>query len=237
MVDAVKEKGKIESDIEEDIEDYEEDDYLYDDDYWYPHDDYYDEEDCFDWEQYDYSAAEHQTEILTKYYAGEELISELIQQTHVEPNYFCLATRFILIADIDCGDKIDVPLQILENHVETFGGSFRVYKTKNGMRYLQTDVLYHGCNKQAVSVLRTLGSDEKYIRWCVAGNQFMARIAPKLENSSDYYQKRIDGVNLNIAICHFMKTVGNDKIASMLEQSIQVHDYMTQAFYTELPLA
>ena len=86
---------------------------------------------------------------------------------------YCLASSFLLVADIDCGDRIARPLIILSNYVASSDTCFRTYKTKNGMRYLQTDIGYQGANKSAIEVLKALGSDPQYIYLCEIGKRFV----------------------------------------------------------------
>ena len=97
-----------------------------------------------------------QSTIKYRLYSGDLLVSEIIKQ---QEKMYCLASPFLLIADLDCGDRIARPLSILSDYVNQNGGCFRTYKTKNGMRYLQTDVGYQGANQSAIQLLKSLGSD------------------------------------------------------------------------------
>ena len=149
----------------------------------------------------------------------------------------CLATNYMLIADIDCGANIDRPLGDLVRWVNRHGGSFRVYKTKNGMRYLQTHILYQGINQSAFATLVALGSDPSYINFSRLGGRFMARLSPKLSplEIERYFQRAHEPPE--IAVCHFLATVGQDKICSPLRESIALHDFQSRSLRSDLPLA
>ena len=168
-------------------------------------------------------------------YQGELLISEILEQ---DKRMMVLATGFMLIADIDCGNNVCEPLKKLERFVTQNGGSFRVYKTIHGMRYLQTDLLYHGANKSAIATLKELGSDSKYVRLCDSGKRFMARLTPKLDR--DLALKYFEDVKCSglppMAVCHYLKTVGQEKIINSLSMSLDVHDTVCQCFSSELEL-
>ena len=196
---------------------------IYDDDY-DDYDDYCGE--IADW-YYD-AALEQETKKINYFYSGDLLISEIIKQ---EERMFCLASYFMLIADIDCGDYIEPSLKKLTNFVNDNGGSFRVYKTKNGMRYFQTDLLYQGANKSAIETLKVLGSDEKYIKLCSLGKRFMARLTPKTEPdlALKYFDDITNGLVPQISICHFLKTIGTNEIAPCFTQSIETHDLFCQS--------
>ena len=122
-----------------------------------------------------------QSTIHHRLYSRDLLVSEIVKQ---QSKMYCLASTFLLIADIDCGDRIARPLSILSNYVNQNDGCFRTYKTKNGMRYFQTDIGYHGANKSAIELLKTLGSDPQYIRLCEVGKRFMARLTPKIDSKA-----------------------------------------------------
>jgi len=196
----------------------------------------YDEgQETFDYDEYNYCEARN-TKVLKEIYTNGKLISKLIQQTHVQPNYFCLATPAILIADVDCQNNIEYPLKLLRCYVQQTKDSFRIYKTKNGLRYIQTNTIYHGCNKETVGILLSLNSDVKYIKWCFRDNQFMARIMPKQDNFINYYSDRIKGIEQAGAICHYLGTIGDGKILQQLNKSIELHDFLTQSEFKNLPL-
>lgn len=168
-------------------------------------------------------------------YDGDLLVGEIIKQ---ESGMICLATNYMLIVDIDCGEDIDRPLGTLFKWVNRNGGSFRVYKTKNGMRYFQTDIMYQGVNNSAVETLFALGSDPNYINLCKKGGRFMARLSPKLSNSEieRYFDDKKSKNPTDISVCHFMATVGLGLICSSLVDLIKIHDKKTQCDRVDLKL-
>jgi hypothetical protein len=187
-------------------------------------------------DNYYYEAAIEQPSLcFDRIYQGELLISEILEQ---DKRMMVLATGFMLIADIDCGNDVVEPLGKLERFVAQNGGSFRVYKTRNGMRYLQTDLLYHGANKSAIATFKELGSDPKYVRLCDSGKRFMARLTPKLDR--DLALKYFEDVKCSgsspMAVCHYLKTVGQEKIINSLSMSLDVHDTVCQCFSSKLEL-
>lgn len=178
---------------------------------------------------------EYCTEVCEKSYVGDLLISEIIKQGN---RMYCLASNFLLIADIDCGCDTEKAIALLTNFVAKNGGTFRVYRTRNGLRYLQTDCAYHGVNRCAIETLKALESDPQYIDMCEQGGHFMARLTPKLDPSSveDYYQKvRFEG-SPKCGVCTYIKTVGCDLESKMLSESIKTHDYICQSDRPELEL-
>lgn len=198
-----------------------------------------DEEDGdWDWvdDDYYYEAAIEQTSLcFDQIYQGELLISEILEQ---DKRMMVLATGFMLIADIDCGNDVIEPLEKLERFVAQNGGSFRVYKTRNGIRYLQTDLLYHGANKSAIATLKELGSDPNYVRLCDSGKRFMARLTPKIEPNLalKYFEDIKNCCSPLMAVCHYLKTVGQENIINSLSMSLDVHDTVCQCFCSELEL-
>lgn len=188
----------------------------------------YDNEDEDEYYYYPSEVLEQQSIITEEIYEGNLLISEILKQ---QEKLYVLATKYMLIADIDCGNQIDRSLQILSNFVEKYGGSFRVYKTKNGMRYLQTDLGYQGANNPAIFVLKELNSDPEYINLCASRKRFMARLTPKIEPklALQYFEDLKQGKLLDMRVCEYIKTVGSGEIFSMLNDSIELHDFVTGA--------
>ena len=195
---------------------------------------YYQEE---DWDCYIPSEIlGQQSTIEHRLYSGDLLVSEIIKQSE---KMYCLASGFLLIADIDCGDRIARPLSILSNYVSSHNGCFRTYKTKNGLRYLQTDVAYHGANQSAIEVLNALGSDPQYIHLCEVGKRFMARLTPKIESNLalQYFNDLERGEQPKMKVCHYLGTIGRRSTMPMLRESIEAHDLITQISLQDLPLS
>lgn len=175
------------------------------------------------------------TEIERTIYSGQLLISEIILQDN---RMYCLASAYLLIADIDCGDRTKEPLKILTAYVEQNGGSFRVYKTLNGMRYLQTDVGYARVNNSAIATLQALGSDQDYVKLSQAGKRFMARLTPKLDSTLalKYFEQFQRGIFPDCRVTNYLKTIGTGEINPLLKESVTLHDRITQAHQSHLPL-
>lgn len=195
--------------------------------------DYYDDYDDFESVSFFYESVFDEPILISKnIYYKDLLIAEVINQND---RMYCLKSNYMLIADIDCGHDIDKPLVTLNSFVRTYGGTFKVYKTKNGLRYLQTDLLYQGANKSAIAVLELLGCDPKYINMCKRGKNFMARLTPKSNSADvhDYYQNAVLGRWLNIkgkAICHYIDVVGEGKISEQLRDLYMTHNKVCQAY-------
>lgn len=56
---------------------------------------------------------------------------------------------------------------------------FRVYRTRNGWRYLCTSRLFDPAAEESREVLQALGADSKYVLLCRAQRCFRARLTPK----------------------------------------------------------
>lgn len=199
---------------------------------WWDDDNNYSEEDVI----FYYEAALKQESLnIQSFHSGSLLISEILKQ---DDRMCVLASRYMLIADIDCGRNTLPYIKKLDKFVQNNGSSFRVYKTKNGMRYIQTDLLYQGANKSAIATLEELGSDSQYIKLCSVGKRFMARLTPKIapELAIKYYEGFYDNSFADMAVTRFTKTVGKDEISFILSPSICYHDAITQAFRTSLKL-
>jgi hypothetical protein len=191
-------------------------------------------------EEWDYyipsEILEQQSTIEHLLYSGDLLVSELVKQ---QEKMYCLATSYLLIADIDCGDRVAQALSILSNYVNQNGGCFRTYKTKNGMRYLQTDIAYQGANRSAIKVLKALGSDPQYIHLCDVGKRFMARLTPKIDPIAalQYFDDLKQGKHPEMKVCDYLGTVGRRSTMPMLRTSIELHDFVTQITLENLPLS
>lgn len=208
--------------------------------------------DCFEeieyYDEYEYSKEidatynfcdEDETELITavRYEYEETIYAEVVKQCPESGiDYFALVSQFMLIIDIDCGDNIVKPLKTLENYLQHNQGNFLIYKTKNGLRYLQTDAIYQGCNQAAIHVLTELQSDPKYIALCQKANNFRARIVPKNNSRGNYLQNIWLGIENDIAVCHYLENMGNKTILPCFQKVIELHDCFTQA-HQNLPLA
>ena len=156
---------------------------------YYCHDDYFDELD--DGEDYCYDEDNEDNEdneddegyippLARSIYFNDWKIYELVVRKNF---YTAIASSNVLIADIDCGNNVKEHLKVLRKFVNANDACFYVYKTKNGMRYIQTDCMYTNVNRSAIEVLEFLGSDRKYIDFCRQDGRFMARVTPKLNSN------------------------------------------------------
>ena len=211
----------------------------YDDDYY--DDDYYDDNYYDDEEYYEESCEQDEEYGPTLCTFGDLLIYEVIFR---EDGFASLVSNCILIADIDCGDDIKTPLLILQDYIDLNGGSFLVYKTKNGMRYIQTDTLYQGVNQRAISVLNALGSDPKYINYSRRDGKFVARITPKL-TSEEMKEYRDSVVSINLKslpyrICSLIGKFHSNKEDFIIQRQLllflETHDYACRVEENYLPL-
>ena len=131
----------------------------------------------------------------------------------------------------------------------------RVYKTKNGFRYIVINREYEPNGADTIAMLNILGCDTMYSRLCKLQNTFRARLTPKswrmemepvriyypfenkeMEDNFKNWNKKYFEVIENFSTCKFLFTVGNSCAASELEDIIALHDEMTKA-YSSLPLA
>lgn len=208
--------------------DYSEDNYWEDDD-----EDYYcyDEYDNYEDDDFDSPG------LMSSLYDNELLICSFVQR---ENGYTALASQHVLIADIDCQDNVNEPLHLLRQYTEKTDSCFAVYKTLNGMRYIQLDCIYQNVNRSAIETLNFLGSDPKYVDFCRKDGRFMARVTPKsdTEEMKQYLSDIVRGKADIVKICNFVFYVGNiSKISSFTELFIKKHDYLTNTNALELPLA
>lgn len=161
-------------------------------------------------------------------YSGDLLICKAVKDARM----VALESKAILIVDIDCGSQIDEPINRLREYEKNNPGLYRVYKTRNGLRYLQTDCLYHGVNKPALNAFVALGSDPKYIDMCRKTNSFMARLTPKF-NSEQLRFEYIDNVEFSvksdIAVCHFIEAIGRGTSLDTIYDAVEIHDFYTKA--------
>ncbi|MEZ7892152.1 MAG: hypothetical protein QMC67_10425 [Candidatus Wallbacteria bacterium] len=131
----------------------------------------------------------------------------------------------------------------------------RVYKTKNGFRYIISNREYEPAGADTIAIFNMLGADPMYSRLCKLQNTFRARLTPKSwrigldpirisypfenkefeDNYKNWNKKYFETIE-NFATCRFLFEIGNSHGASNLEDVIVLHDEMTKA-YSSLPLA
>lgn len=211
-----------------DYDDYEKEDSYYDEYYCY---DNYDYEDCDDSE----SDNIEQLGLLDSHYYNQLLICSPIQRIN---GYTALASKHVLIADID-SQNMSEALATLRQYVKENDAYFKVYKTLNGMRYIQLDTIYQSVNRSAIDVLKYLGSDPKYIEFCRVDERFMARVTPKTnsEGMKEYLDRVVKEekteVRTCVAICYMGDASKIDRAAKIF---VTVHDRFTNVMERDLPL-
>ena len=196
---------------------------------------------CYDEYNDEYEGdPEDNINFLDSIFVSNMKISEIVRR---KDGYTALASKHMLIVDIDCGDFIDYHLDLLKIHVDEKKDTFRIYKTLNGMRYIQTNLIYQGVNNSAINILKFLESDPKYIDFCEKDGRFMARLTPKLETRGmlDYYYAILDDKDSNVRICDYLGSYFSEKegpnISPLLDNTIQQHDLACRIAYKSRPLA
>lgn len=203
----------------EDYENYED----YDDNYY-----------CYD--SYEEDEEGEEEDLLADRYCERLLICSSVRRIN---GYTALASKHVLIADID-NQNTEEALDILREYVKENDAYFKVYKTLNGMRYIQLDTIYQNVNRSAINTLEYLKSDSKYIAFCHNDGRFMARITPKSssEKMNEYLSLMLEGQQVKERTCQPIYYVGNkSKINPAVEVFVEAHDRLTNAANNYLPLA
>jgi hypothetical protein len=181
--------------------------------------------------------------------------------------YDCLIlnTERLLIVDVDIGvptdaDSRDCPascqvaisqqqaIVALETLVEQFPKlGFRVYRTRNGLRYLCTTQEFHPLDPQSQRLMKSLYADPLYARLCKFQATFRARLTPKPwrveedEQVEEFTYDRITGMVLPssspYAVCHLIEIVGNSSILPEFELLVKTHDAYCRVSRLGLQLA
>lgn len=202
----------------------------------------------------------------------EPVLSEICysgkQQGVITRNrYNCLVlnTDRLLIVDVDIGvpnhaDARDCPascqvaisqkqaIAALKALVEQFPQlGFRVYRTRNGLRYLCTTGEFHPLNPKSQRLMKSLYADPLYTRLCKFQATFRARLTPKpwrverAEYAQQLIYDRITGMVLPssspYAVCHLIEIVGEQSILPELEPLVETHDAYCRVSRLGLELA
>jgi len=126
-------------------------------------------------------------------------------------------------------------ISALEVLVEQFPQmGFRVYKTRNGLRYLCTTQRFDPLDETTDRVMRNLYADPLYLKLCKFQATFRARLTPKPwrvepeENPQQFICDRVTGMMLpaysSYAICRLIEIVGEQRILPQFEEIIELHD-------------
>ncbi len=191
---------------------------------------------CQDWDR-DYrqaflNSANIFSESIT--YQGRE-ISRIVKQSSKNCQV-SLASQHMFIADIDC-DNIQKPLERLSAFADRKGGFYKVYKTKNGLRYIRTDIIYPSAHS-ALQDLEDLGADPNYITLCQFTGHFWARLTPKIEPelALKFYEDIKAGREpdrVNIVVCRHLKDEfhSHDRFnrSAALTKSVLAHHMLARA--------
>jgi hypothetical protein len=181
--------------------------------------------------------------------------------------YDCLIlnTDRLLIVDVDIGvprgrDTRDCPtscqmaisqqqaIAALEALVEQFPQlGFRVYRTRNGLRYFCTTHEFHPLEPKSQRLMKSLYADPLYARLCKFQATFRARLTPKpwRVEQSKYEEQliydRITGMVLPssspYAVCHLLEIMGEQSILPEFEPIVEAHDAYCRVSRLGLELA
>jgi hypothetical protein len=127
------------------------------------------------------------------------------------------------------------------------GTGFRVYRTRAGLRYLETSGVHEPASDRAEALLRALGCDPLYVRLCRAQRSFRARLTPKpwrcgiaappsrfphesseREEAFRRWLERYDGTSSRFATCAYVSTVGAERVHGEVEPILRFHDAATR---------
>ncbi|WP_088890005.1 hypothetical protein [Leptolyngbya ohadii] len=124
---------------------------------------------------------------------------------------------------------------------------FRVYRTRNGLRYLCPTRPFDPLSDETDQMMRSLYADPLYAKLCRFQATFRARLTPKpwrVEIEEETEQFRYDpmtGLVLpdygTYGVCHLIKVIGQPKILPQFESVIQIHDAYCQSDRLQLSLA
>jgi hypothetical protein len=127
------------------------------------------------------------------------------------------------------------------------GTGFRVYRTRAGLRYLETSGVHEPASDEARALLEALGCDPLYVRLCRAQQSFRARLTPKpwrcgvtappsrfphesaeREKAFRRWLERYDGKSSRFAACAYVSTFGAEAVHGQVEPILRFHDEATR---------
>ena len=157
------------------------------------------------------------------------------------------------------GGAVEDPGAAALSRLETFQQknqqySFRIYKTKNGFRYLVSSGEFNPESEEVARIMDALGADPLYAKLCRAQKCFRARVSPKpwrcgLTSPSSRFpfasseererfrvwEKDYDSAAVACSTAKYLKSIGS-KQADSLGAIIELHDSLCRA-NGESPLA
>lgn len=198
--------------------------------------------------------------------ANEPLLGELyfdgqVQALLTRNRYDCLVLNAekLLIVDVDvetptpvrwqdCSPNCQVAidqrqaLAALNAIVEQFPSlGFRVYRTRNGLRYLCITQEFDPSDRDTYRLMQSLYADPLYARLCRYQSTFRARLSPKpwrvdvtewewaLDRTIGSWQDPIIGMQSPkfspYSVCRLIDVVGESTILPQFEAIVQVHDW------------
>lgn len=188
------------------------------------------------------------------------------QATITRNRYGCLVLNAnnLLIVDVDivvprqsdnedCASSCQVAISerqaisALQVLVEQFPQlSFRVYRTRNGLRYFCTTRKFDPTYNQTQRLMQNLYADPLYMCLCKFQATFRARLTPKPwrvevdEAAARFVYDRITGIVLpewrSYAVCHLIEIIGQQTTLPEFEKVIQIHDFFCRVDQLDLEL-
>ena len=140
--------------------------------------------------------------------------------------------------------KLDA-LARVQSYVDSNSGTgFRIYETTRGLRLIATDQLYEPASDDAMAVMKTLHSDELYMRLCRVQKCFRARLTPKPwrvgvpsppfqrawggpgqpNPGYDSWLENYENMSKSYQTCHFMEKIGLEAPDPAIKEVVRVHD-------------
>jgi hypothetical protein len=135
------------------------------------------------------------------------------------------------------------------------GYGFRVYRTRGGLRYLETSRLFDPRSNDVATLLEELGCDPLYVRLCRSQQSFRARLTPKpwrcgvalppsrfpheTPERAAAFQRWLgayDAACLGHAVCEALPNAGEGGIHADVVPVLRLHDETTRPG-SGLPLA
>jgi hypothetical protein len=135
------------------------------------------------------------------------------------------------------------------------GYGFRVYRTRAGLRYLETTRLFDPSSDEVAKALGELGCDPLYVRLCRSQQSFRARLTPKpwrcgvpvapsrfphetpdREAAFQGWLRDYEAASARYAVCETLPSVGDGAVHGDVVPVLRLHDEATRAA-SGLPLA
>lgn len=161
----------------------------------------------------------------------------MFRRVRAKNGSMCIETDSIWMSDNDFGVYANNPdgyAQHILSHFERcsvkYSVSFRIYRTKNGLRSFVLNLL--PCEMPfAGELMLEVRCDSKYIELYRRTQSFHFRISAKrvAQGKTDRIESGGISSGSETAVCHFFKTVGTDPIHPTIGRIIDFHDKVTKA--------